>query len=44
MAFEERDPEMVSLHFHPARDDLRSEPRFIALVERVGVAAQSLGE
>ncbi|NIN73123.1 MAG: tetratricopeptide repeat protein [Gemmatimonadetes bacterium] len=44
MAFEERGPDMVTLHYHPAWDDLRSEPRFIALVERVGMVDQSLGE
>jgi tetratricopeptide (TPR) repeat protein len=44
MAFEERGPNMVSLHYYPPWDDLRSEPRFIALVERVGIAAQSMGE
>jgi TolB-like protein/Tfp pilus assembly protein PilF len=42
-AFEGRDPDMVNLHFHPAWDDLRSDPRFIALVERVGIVDQSLG-
>jgi TolB-like protein/Tfp pilus assembly protein PilF len=41
-AFEGRDPDMISLHYHPAWDDLRSEPRFIALVERVGMVDQSL--
>lgn len=43
-AFEERNPNFMSLHYYPFWDDLRSEPRFIALVERVGLAAQSLGE
>jgi TolB-like protein/Tfp pilus assembly protein PilF len=43
-AFEERGPNMVNLHYHPAWDDLRSEPRFVALVERVGLVTQSLGE
>jgi adenylate cyclase len=43
-AFEERDPDMVNLHFHPVWDDLRSDPRFIDLVARVGIVAQSMGE
>jgi TolB-like protein len=41
-AFEGREPNLVSLHYYPFYDDLRSEPRFIALVERVGLDAQSL--
>jgi adenylate cyclase len=44
LAFEERDPNMMSLHYYPTWDDLRSDPRFIDLVERVGVAAQARAE
>jgi adenylate cyclase len=44
LAFEERNPLLMALHYYPTWDDLRSEPRFIDLVERVGLAAQSLGE
>ncbi|UCC74139.1 MAG: tetratricopeptide repeat protein [Gemmatimonadota bacterium] len=40
-AFEERNPNLMSLHYYPLWDDLRSDPRFIALVESVGIAAQS---
>jgi TolB-like protein/Flp pilus assembly protein TadD len=43
-AFEQRNPNLVSLHYYPFYDDLRTEPRFIALVERVGLVAQSVGE
>ncbi len=43
-AFEEHNPNLVDLDYHPFYDALRSEPRFIALVERVGMVAQSLAE
>jgi len=41
-AFDERSPRMISLHQYPFYDELRSEPRFVALVDKVGIAAQSL--
>jgi TolB-like protein/Tfp pilus assembly protein PilF len=44
LAFDERNPNMISLHYYPVWDDLRSEPRFIALVERIGLADQSMPE
>jgi TolB-like protein/Tfp pilus assembly protein PilF len=44
LAFDERNPNMVGIHYYPTWDDLRSDPRFIDLVERVGVAAQTLEE
>ncbi len=40
-AFEERNPNLISLHYYPFYDNLRAEPRFMALIERVGLAAQS---
>ncbi|NIN73122.1 MAG: tetratricopeptide repeat protein [Gemmatimonadetes bacterium] len=40
-AFQERNPNLMSLHYYPFWDDLRSEPRFVALIETVGLAAQS---
>jgi adenylate cyclase len=43
-AFEERNPNMMAIHYYPTWDELRSDPRFIDLVERVGVAAQTLEE
>jgi len=43
-SFEARDPNMMSIHYYPTWDDLRSDPQFIDLVDRVGVAAQSLPE
>jgi TolB-like protein/Tfp pilus assembly protein PilF len=43
-AFEERNPNLISLHYYPFYDNLRAEPRFIALVDRVGLAAQTLAE
>jgi TolB-like protein/Flp pilus assembly protein TadD len=43
-AFEERSPHLAACHYHPFNDALRSEPRFIALVERIGLADQSLPE
>jgi len=44
LAFVERNPNMIGIHYYPTWDDFRSDPRFIDLVERIGVAAQSLGE
>ncbi|MGD2153206.1 MAG: hypothetical protein PVG79_08030, partial [Gemmatimonadales bacterium] len=43
-SFEARDPNMMSIHYYPTWDDFRSDPRFIDLVERVGVAAQARAE
>jgi hypothetical protein len=37
-ALEERDPMMVYLRVHPRLDPLRGDPRFDALVRRVGLS------
>jgi len=43
-AFEERSPLLTGSHIGPFYDELRSEPRFMALVERIGLAAQASTE
>lgn len=39
-AFEERDPMLVSAEVDPAFDPVRSDPRFLSLLERVGSASR----
>jgi len=36
-AYEERDPELIYLKIEPAFDSIRSNPRFIALLKKVGL-------
>jgi DNA-binding winged helix-turn-helix (wHTH) protein/TolB-like protein/Tfp pilus assembly protein PilF len=40
-AYEQRMPELVFLHVTPAADPLRDDPRFQALVKRIGVAPKA---
>ena len=37
-AYEQRDELIINLHIDPRMDDLRSDPRFVALLKKVGLA------